>query len=323
MEKDTARQVDISVVVPFFNEQENAQLLYSKLTEVLGKLHQRYELIFIDDGSKDRTYSILKDIFEKDPLVKVLRLRRNFGQTAALAAGFDSTKGTVVIAMDGDLQHDPQDIPKLMEKINQGFDIASGWRERRVDAFLTRRLPSMVANKLMAILSGVKLHDFGTTFKAYRKEVIEDVELYGELHRFIPALISWKGVSIAEVPIKNTVRKKGKSNYGLSRTFRVILDLILVKYLISYSKKPLQFFGLFGLFLSFLGMALGVYLLVKKFIFNTAIMVSHGPLMITVVLMIVIGIQSITFGLLAEMLTRIYHRSAGAKIYSISERLER
>lgn len=322
MQNDKFSKIDLSVVVPLYNEQDNIEILYSKLCDVLKALRKEYELIFIDDGSSDGTYSLLKEIFRNNPRVQIVRLRKNFGQTAALACGFDFAKGEVIIAMDGDLQHDPADIPALIEKIEEGYDIVSGWRNKRVDAFFTRRLPSMTANKIMAILSGLKLHDFGTTFKAYRKEAIKDVELFGELHRFIPALVSWKGVSIAEVPIKNIVRKKGKSNYGLTRTIRVILDLILVKYLISYSMRPLRFFGLFGLSLLLLGSGIGIYLVVKKFIFYAPIMTTHGPLMMLGVLLIVIGIQVITFGLLAEMLTRVYHQREDRKIYSIAENLK-
>src|SRR5579864_4823408 len=219
-----------SIVVPFYNEQENIPPLYMKLTEVMDSLGEPYELVFVDDGSRDNTFKVLSDIYEHDRRVNLVRLRKNFGQTAGLKAGFDFARGEVIISMDGDLQHDPAEIPAFVAKIQEGYDIVSGWRLQRRDAWLTRRLPSRMANWLMAKLCGLNLHDFGTTFKAYRREVIKDLQLYGELHRFIPALASWSGATIAEIPIKNLSRSSGKSNYGLSRTLTVVLDLICIKF---------------------------------------------------------------------------------------------
>src|SRR5712671_1080068 len=224
-----------SVVVPFYNEQENIPPLYMKLTEVMDSSGEPYELVFVDDGSKDDTFKVLSEIYEHDRRVNLVRLRRNFGQTAGLKAGFDFARGEVIISMDGDLQHDPAEIPAFIAKMAEGYDIVSGWRLQRRDAWLTRRLPSRAANWLMARLCGLDLHDFGTTFKAYRREIIKDLQLYGELHRFIPALASWSGASIAEIPIKNLSRQSGKSNYGLSRTLTVALDLICIKFLLDYS----------------------------------------------------------------------------------------
>src|SRR5690242_20798986 len=255
----------LSIVVPFFNEQENIPPLYMKLTEVMDGIGEPYELIFIDDGSKDNTFKVLSDIYEHDRRVNVVRLRRNFGQTAALKAGFDFARGEIIISMDGDLQHDPAEIPRFVEKMEEGYDLVSGWRYQRKDAWLTRQLPSRIANWMMAKLSGIALHDFGTTFKAYRREIIQEIQLYGELHRFIPALASTAGARIAEVPIENLHRKSGKSNYGIGRTIRVFLDLIMVKFLLEYSTRPLQFFGLLGLCGTGSGLLLSAYLLFEKF----------------------------------------------------------
>jgi glycosyltransferase involved in cell wall biosynthesis len=236
-----------SVVVPLFNEQESVTPLYVKIIDVMDTLGESYEIVFVDDGSRDGTFRQLSEISRDDERIVVVRLRRNFGQTAALKAGFDHSQGEIIISMDGDLQHDPAEIPRFIEKIKEGYDIVSGWRVERTDHWLTRQLPSRVANWFMAKLSRVELHDFGTTFKAYRREIISEIRLYGELHRFIPALASWAGASIAEVPITNIPRKNGKSNYGISRTIRVLLDLLSVKFLLDYSTKPLQLFGLAGL----------------------------------------------------------------------------
>src|SRR5438132_10681824 len=233
--------IQFSIVVPFFNEQENIPPLYMRLTEVMDGIGEPYELVFVDDGSKDNTFKVLSDIYKHDRRVNIVRLRRNFGQTAALKAGFDFARGEVIISMDGDLQHDPEEIPRFVAKMNEGYDVVSGWRSERRDAWLTRQLPSSVANWLLAKLCRVDLHDFGTTFKAYRREVITNLPLYGEMHRFIPALASWSGATIAEIPIKNIVRQRGKSNYGLWRTITVMLDLICLKFLLDYSTKPIQF----------------------------------------------------------------------------------
>src|SRR5271155_3717202 len=262
MRSDTP--VHYSIVVPFFNEQENIPTLYMKLTEVMDSIGEPYEMVFVDDGSRDNTYKILSEIYEHDRRVNVVRLRRNFGQTPALKAGFDFARGEIVISMDGDLQHDPEEIPRFLEKIEEGYDLVSGWRVSRTDHWLTRQLPSRIANRMMAKLSGVDLHDFGTTFKAYRREVLSEIHLYGELHRFIPALASWAGASVAEVPISNIARKNGTSNYGISRTVRVLLDLLSVKFLLDYSTKPLQFFGLMGLACLTGGAGIGLWVFLRK-----------------------------------------------------------
>ena len=247
MRSTSSSSIRYSIVVPFFNEQENVPPLYMKLTEVMDSLGEPYELVFVDDGSRDNTFKVLSDIYEHDRRVNLVRLRRNFGQTAGLKAGFDFARGDIIISMDGDLQHDPEEIPRFLEKIEEGYDLVSGWRHTRRDHWLMRQIPSRAANWMMAKLSGIELHDFGTTFKAYRREIIQEIQLYGELHRFIPALASSTGAKIAEVPIVNLERKNGKSNYGIGRTIRVFFDLMIVKFLLDYSTRPLQFFGLLGM----------------------------------------------------------------------------
>ncbi len=311
--------VAYSIVVPFYNEQESIPALYVKITEVMDAVGESYEMVFVDDGSRDDTYKVLQEIYEHDPRVNLVRLRRNFGQTAALKAGFDFARGEIIISMDGDLQHDPAEIPLFLDKMKEGYDIASGWRVERHDPWLTRQLPSRVANRVMAWLSGLDLHDFGTTFKAYRREVLAEIQLYGELHRFIPALASWSGARIAEVPIKNVPRQNGKSNYGLGRTTRVLLDLLSVKFLLDYSTKPLQFFGLFGLLGMSAGLGISLVLLFKKLLLHEAIMVQHGPLLLLGIALIVSGIQFLSMGLLGEMLARTYYESQNKRIYSVRE----
>src|SRR3954451_19585002 len=237
----------LSIVIPIHNEEPSILPLYDRLTAVLEQLKRPYEILFVDDASNDRSFELLANLVETDGHLKVIRLRRNFGQTAALSAGFHEAKGEVVIAMDGDLQHAPEDIPALLEKIDEGYDIASGWRKERVDNAITRKIPSRIANWLMAKASGIELRDFGTTFKAYRSEVLKDINLYGELHRFIPALASFYGARVAEVPIRNSPRVSGGSHYGLGRTFRVFFDIITIKFLLKYFTRPMHFFGMLGL----------------------------------------------------------------------------
>ena len=305
----------ISVVIPVFNEEKNVRELHTRLSAVLESIGQSYEIIFVDDGSIDNTFEILKVITFENEHVKLIRLRRNYGQTAALAAGFAEVRGDIVISMDGDLQHFPEDIPNLLEKMDEGYELVSGWREKRVDSFFVRRLPSLIANKLMAILSGLPLHDFGTTFKAYRREVIEEIELYGELHRFIPALASQQGIKIGEVPIQNILRRKGQSNYTLGRTSRVLLDLITVKFLISYIARPLQLFGTVGL--GFLGVGFVVALLITIFYyFGDLVIGDNLGNLIFAMLTMVVGIQLIAIGLSLEVSSRIYHNVTNKRIYT-------
>ena len=308
-----------SLVVPFFNEQENIPPLYLKLTEVMDAVGEPYELVFVDDGSRDNTYKVLEDIYEHDHRVNLVRLRRNFGQTAALKAGFDFARGEVVISMDGDQQHDPEEIPKFIEKINEGYDLVSGWRVARRDHWLTRRIPSRVANWMMAKLSGIPVHDFGTTFKAYRREIIQEIQLYGELHRFIPALAGSTGARIAEVPIVNLKRQSGKSHYGIGRTVRVFLDLLIVKFLLDYSTRPLQLFGLVGMAGTGSGAAICLFLAFKKLYFRTPLLTQHGPLLLLGIALIVSGLQFVSMGLLGEMMARTYHESQNKPIYTLRE----
>jgi len=308
-----------SIVVPFFNELENIRPLYNKIRDVMAKVGEPHEIIFVDDGSTDGTFKLLTEIQQMDNNVHTLRLRRNFGQTAALKAGFDFACGEIIVSLDGDLQHDPDEIPLFLAKIEEGYDIVSGWRQYRNDAWLTRRLPSRVANWMMAKLSRVRLHDFGTTFKAYRRDVIQGLHLYGELHRFIPALASWSGATIAEIPIKNIPRQNGKSNYGLSRTAKVLLDLISIKFLLDYSTKPLHFFGPAGLLGTGVGTILGLFLLFKKLVLGQEILFQHGPLLFMAMLLILSGIQFLSIGLMGEMLARTYYESQKKSIYVLGE----
>lgn len=310
-------KVDISVVVPFYNEEENIPLLFSKLIAVLNSLTKTSEMIFVDDGSKDETFRELAQIQLADKRVWVIRLRRNFGQSAAFSAGFDFAHGDVIITMDGDLQNDPADIPKLLEKIHEGYDVVSGWRKKRHDTFITRRVPSQCANALISQVTGVKLHDYGCSLKAYRKEVVKNIRLYGELHRFIPALASWMGISVAEVPVNHFPRKHGKSKYGLGRTLKVFLDLITVKFLLDYATRPLQIFGLAGMISLFLGFIIALYLTVLRLFFHQGL--SDRPILLLAVLLIVLGVQLIMMGLLGEMVVRTYHESQGKSIYVIRE----
>lgn len=306
----------LSVVIPLYNEEENVRLLHERLRNALDPLNQEYELLFVDDGSTDRTLPILEEIQAQDNKVVVLSLRRNFGQTAAFAAGFDFSRGDVVVTMDGDLQNDPADIPKLLELIKES-DLVSGWRKKRKDPFFSRRLPSMMANWLISKVTGVKLHDYGCSLKAYRRDVIKNLKLYGEMHRFIPAVASWYGVRVAEVETVHHPRMRGKSKYGISRTVKVVLDLITVKFLQSFSTKPIQFFGPFGILSGFLGFLILLYLSADKLLFGKDI--GGRPLLLLGALLIIVGIQLIGMGLLGEMLVRVYHESQKKPIYVIKK----
>ncbi|MGB5932195.1 MAG: glycosyltransferase family 2 protein [Anaerolineae bacterium] len=313
------REVRLSVIIPLFNEEENIEPLYLRLKEVLEGLEIDYEMVIIDDGSTDTGFAILKRLHKADHLLKVVRLRRNFGQTAAFAAGFDHARGQIIVTMDADLQNDPGDIPLLLEKIEEGYDVVSGWRVKRRDPFLTRRLPSMVANFLISEVTGVRLHDYGCSLKAYRRQVVKNVHLYGELHRFIPAIASWMGISIAEVPVAHYPRRFGKSKYGLSRTIKVLLDLLTVRFLLSYSTRPIHIFGSLGLLASFVGIILGLYLGGVKFLLHQDI--GSRPLLLLSILLVVIGAQMITMGLLGELVVRTYHESLDKPIYVVRELL--
>jgi glycosyltransferase involved in cell wall biosynthesis len=308
----------LSIVIPIHNEEPAILPLYDRLTAVLEAIHRPYEILFVDDASTDRSFDLLANLVETDHHLKVLRLRRNFGQTAALAAGFDEAQGDVIISLDGDLQHDPEDIPLLLEKIDAGWDIASGWRKNRVDNAVTRKIPSRIANWLMKKTSGVDLHDFGTTFKAYRSEVLKDVNLYGELHRFIPALASFYGARVIEVPIKNIERPNGASHYGLGRTFRVFFDILTIGFLLRYLTRPMHFFGKWGLAGIALGSVILFGILLKK-IWGHDIIAEHGPLLIAGAMLWFAGLMLFSVGLIGEVLMRTYFESQGRRIYAVRE----
>jgi len=309
-----------SVVVPFYNESGSIEELHRRIVAVMDGLGKPYEMIFVDDGSRDDTPQVLKRIVAGDERVTFIELRRNFGQTPALAAGFDHARGEVVIAMDGDLQHAPEDIPALLKPLDDGYDLVSGWRKRRVDNFWLRRLPSAVANRLMSALSGVRIHDFGTTFKVYRRDLLEHIRLYGELHRFIPALASAVGARICEVPIQNIVRPKGKSKYGLGRTLRVMMDLLTVRFLLKYFTRPLHLMGLLGLIFFLLGATTESILIIEKATKGWEhfhIMQVRGPWMTIGFFLMTISILLFITGLVSELVARTYYESQGKHSYYV------
>jgi glycosyltransferase involved in cell wall biosynthesis len=307
-----------SIVVPFHNEEENVTILYARLKQVMEQIDDSFEMVLVDDGSSDRTYKLLEEIAAVDSRVLVVKLRRNFGQTSALSAGFDHASGKFILAMDGDLQHDPNDIPAFIEKLDEGYDVVSGWRKDRTDSFIMRRIPSGIANWLMSKLSGVEIHDFGTTFKAYRREVIHSIPLYGEMHRFIPALASWYGASICEIPIRNINRERGKSHYGIGRTFRVFFDLLTIRFLLKYMSSPLHFFGGFGLLGMMGGCFMGALLLGMKILDPSLdLMHHHGAMFVIGSVLFVSGIQMLAIGLLGELQVRHYYTSQHPSSYTV------
>ena len=307
-----------SIVVPFHNEEENVTILYARLKQVMEQVDVSFELILVDDGSSDRTYKLLQEIAAVDERVLVVKLRRNFGQASALAAGFDHASGEFILAMDGDLQHDPNDIPAFLEKLDEGYDVVSGWRKVRIDNFILRRIPSACANWIMARLSGVPIHDFGTTFKAYRREVIRNIPLYGEMHRFIPALATSYGASICEVPIRNLERVRGKSHYGLGRTFQVFFDLMTICFLLKHMTRPLRFFGGCGVFAMFAGGIMAALLLGMKLLNpQLDVMEMHGPMFVIASVLIISGIQLLALGLLGELQVRHYYNSQRPTSYTV------
>ena len=307
-----------SIVVPFHNEEDSVTELYDRLKAVMEASGEGFELVFVDDGSTDRTFELLQQISHVDSRVTIVKLRRNFGQTAGLAAGFDHARGEYVIAMDGDLQHDPADIPAFLEKIDEGYDIVSGWRKVRIDNLWMRRIPSRAANWTMSKLSGVDIHDFGTTFKAYRREILTQIPLYGELHRFIPALATSVGASICEIPIKNINREKGASHYGISRTIRVFFDLITIRFLLKYLQRPLHLFGSVGILGMFAGGGIGLWLAIEKLLHPAwNVIDEHGPLIVAAAVMILAGVQLLAIGLLGEMHVRHHHQTVKNSAYSV------
>ena len=308
--------LDLSVVIPVYNEVENLPLLHEELVLSLNDLSLSYEIVYIDDGSEDDSFAVLEHIYQNyQEHVHVIRFRKNFGQTAAISAGFDYAKGDIVITMDADLQNDPRDIPLLIKKINEGYDLVNGWRYDRKDPFINRRLPSILANKTISYATNVKLHDYGCTLKAFKKDVVKNIRLYGEMHRFIPAIASYYGVSIAEVKVNHRPRRYGKTKYGISRTIKVILDLITVKFLLSYSTRPIQIFGLLGIYCGAIGFGIALYLTVMRQFYGVPM--ANRPMLQLAILLIFIGLQFISIGLIAELQSRTYHETQQKSIYSI------
>jgi glycosyltransferase involved in cell wall biosynthesis len=312
--------MELSVVIPVYNEEESLEPLVREVRSALDPLLKSYEIIVVDDGSYDGTYPVLKRLHRSEPKLKAIRLRRNFGQTAALAAGLDQARGDVIVALDGDGQNDPKDIPALLEKLKEGFDLVAGWRSPRQDPFWSRRLPSHVANSLISWLTRVKLHDSGCTLKAIRQEVAKDLRLYGEMHRFIPAMAYERGARIAEIKVHHRPRRWGQSKYGVARTLRVLLDLVTVKFMLNYATRPLHIFGFWGLVSGGFGFLIAVYLTAEKIVYGLTI--GGRPLLLLSILLILIGFQFITMGLLGEMLARTYYESQNKPIYVVKETLD-
>jgi glycosyltransferase involved in cell wall biosynthesis len=311
--------VDISIVVPVYNEHDNIAELYSVVTSAIEATGLAYEIIMVDDGSTDGSYGVLQNLAATEDHLKVIRFRRNFGQTAAMSAGFDAASGSIIIPMDGDLQNDPADIPRLIEKIHEGYDVVSGWRRDRKDTFITRKIPSMLANALISRLTGVHLHDYGCTLKAYRREVLDGINLYGEMHRFVPALASQFGAKVTELPVNHFPRLHGVSKYGISRTLRVILDLLTVKFLMSYSTKPIQLFGRLGIYTILAGLGSGAMTVYMKLFEHLSM--NRNPLLILTGFLLFMGVQFIVMGLLGELNARTYFESQGKPIYVVRDRI--
>ncbi|MBM3214884.1 glycosyltransferase family 2 protein [Candidatus Poribacteria bacterium] len=312
--------MDLSIVVPIKDERENLPELHAQIRAALDALPYRSEIILIDDGSRDGSDEVLRDISAQDAAVRVIRFRRNFGQTAAMSAGFDHARGDVIVTLDADLQNDPADIGRLIDKLNEGYDVVSGWRKNRRDGFILRRIPSLLANRLIVRATGVDLHDFGCTLKAYRRDVVRNIRLYGEMHRFIPALAHWIGAEIVEMPVNHRARVWGRSKYGISRTLRVILDLITIRFLMGFSTRPIQVFGRIGIYSGALGFVICAVLTVGKFVSPERFSLRERmPMLLLGILLIFVGVQFVTMGLLGELMTRTYHESQGKPIYVVRE----
>jgi glycosyltransferase involved in cell wall biosynthesis len=319
---------DISVVVPIFNEEESVELLVSRLHAALTTIGRSYEIVLVDDGSKDNSWKKMKELSKQYAGLHLIQFRRNFGQTAAMSAGFNESRGEIIITMDADLQNDPSDIPKLLAEIDKGFDVVSGWRRDRKDTYINRRLPSVIANYLISHITGVHLHDYGCTLKAYRREIVQNIQLYGELHRFIPALASWVGGQISEVVVTHHARQFGTTKYGIGRTFRVILDLVTVKFLMRYSTRPIHIFGKWGMAFGALGMLMILFMAganLSHLFFNTEFcseLIKRPFWVITPFMLIFFGLQFVSIGLLAELQIRTYHEAQQKPIYVIRESIE-
>jgi glycosyltransferase involved in cell wall biosynthesis len=312
--------MELSIVIPVFNEEENIEPLIREIDAVMARMGKSYEIVAVDDGSKDGTFAVLRAMHEGRKSLKVVRLKRNFGQTAALAAGLSHADGDVVVLMDGDAQNDPADIPELLSKLAEGNDLVAGWRHNRQDPFFSRRLPSMIANWLISWTTRVKLHDYGCTLKAMRRDLAKSLRLYGEMHRFIPAIAYERGAQIAELKVNHRPRLRGQSKYGITRTLRVVLDLLTVKFLVSYSTRPAHVFGPIGVLSGLAGFGIAIYLTVQKFLYDE--MIGGRPLLLLAILLIFIGFQFVTMGLLGEMLARTYHESQDRPVYVVGEILQ-
>ena len=308
---------DVSIIVPFYNERENLGQVYEEIVATFAKTSKNYEILFVDDGSTDDSFEFIADIAEKDGRVKLVQLSRNFGQTAAMSAGFHHASGRVYVAMDADNQNDPADIPKLLAKLDDGYDVVSGWRKRRKDKLITRRVPSVIANRLLSSVTGVRLHDYGCSLKAYRAEYIDSIELYGEMHRFIPAYAHMSGARVIEIPVNHRARTRGTSKYGMIRVFKVLMDLITVKFLSSYATKPGYLFGGLGSLLCIGGLSAACEVLIEKFVYGT--FAHKNPFLLLAVFLFFLGMQMILMGLIAELLVRTYHESQGKTTYLIKK----
>jgi glycosyltransferase involved in cell wall biosynthesis len=315
----TAAAPELSLFLPVLNEEDNLRPMHEKIRAALDALGKSAEVIYVDDGSTDRSLAVLREIADSDDRVRVISLRRNYGQTAAMAAGIDAAKGEILIPMDADLQNDPADIVRLLEKLDEGYDVVSGWRRNRQDKMVSRKIPSMIANKIISWIGDVPLHDYGCSLKAYRREVLKDVKLYGEMHRFIPIYASWAGARVTEIPVDHHARTMGKSKYGISRTVKVIFDLITIKFMAEYHTKPLYVFGGFGMLAFAISMIAGVWAVILKLFYGTSFILT--PLPIIAIVMLAISVQFFLMGLLAELLVRTYHESQDKAIYAVRERI--
>jgi glycosyltransferase involved in cell wall biosynthesis len=310
---------ELSLFLPVLNEEENLQQMHAKIREALDSLGKTAEVIYVDDGSTDKSLKILREIAAGDSRVRVISLRRNYGQTAAMSAGIDAAKGDILIPMDADLQNDPKDIARLLEKLNEGYDVVSGWRKNRQDKLISRKLPSQAANQIISWIGGVPLHDYGCSLKAYRRDVIQDVKLYGEMHRFIPIYASWAGARVTEIPVDHHARTMGKSKYGISRTVKVVFDLMTIKFMASYQTKPIYVFGTFGAIAFFLSIIAGIWAFILKFGYDVSFILT--PLPVIGIVLLAISMQFFLMGLLAEMLVRTYHESQDKAIYTVREKI--
>jgi glycosyltransferase involved in cell wall biosynthesis len=316
---ETNNAPELSLFLPVLNEEPNLRPMHAKISEALDALGKTAEVIYVDDGSTDKSLQILKEIADGDERVRVISLRRNYGQTAAMSAGIDAAKGKILIPMDADLQNDPSDIFRLLDKLDEGYDVVSGWRKNRQDKLISRKIPSQVANRIISWIGGVPLHDYGCSLKAYRRDVIQDVRLYGEMHRFIPIYASWAGARVTEIPVEHHARTMGKSKYGISRTIKVVFDLMTIKFMASYQTKPIYVFGTFGLIAFLLSILAGLWAFVLKFIYGVSFILT--PLPVIAIVLLAISMQFFLMGLLAEMLVRTYHESQDKSIYTVRERI--